>query len=153
MVEIEPLEVAQTFSVEDAKRNKRSEDFKNSRKAKYSSVVEQLPTMIFVSSKGRIVYVNKKAEEITGYKRKELYSLNFDFLHLVAPESIELVESVFDRQLKGEEVAPFECRFLTKEGRKICAILTSKSIFYEREPAILGTVTDISSAWEFWLSC
>jgi len=47
--------------------------------------------------------------------------------------------------MKGEEVPPFEYRLITREGKKIDAILTTKLITYEGETAILGTVIDITA--------
>ena len=46
--------------------------------------------------------------------------------------------------MRGEEVLPYEYTLVTKEGKKIDAILTTKMIKYEGESAILGTVTDIT---------
>ncbi len=39
---------------------------------KFKTLAEQSPNMIFINKKGRIVYANKRCEEIMGYKRKEL---------------------------------------------------------------------------------
>jgi PAS domain S-box-containing protein len=54
------------------------------------------------------------------------------------------VKSSFTKHTKGEDVAPYEYKLTTREGRIIDAILTAKLITYEGEPAILGTVIDIT---------
>ncbi len=128
----------------DITERKKAEEALRESEEKFRNLAEQSPNMIFINRKGRVVYANKKCEEIIGYKREEFYSPDFGFLTLVAPESVDLIKSNFSRHMKGEEVFPYEYRLVTKEGKKIDAILTTKLIKYEGESAILGTVTDIT---------
>jgi PAS domain S-box-containing protein len=126
-----------------AQRKKTGEKLRESEE-KFSSLAEQSPNMIFINKRGRVVYANKKCEEVMGYRREELYSPDFDFLSLVAPEYRHTISASFNSHTRGEEVAPVEYTLLTKEGRRINAILTTKLIRYEGETVILGTVTDIT---------
>ncbi len=128
----------------DITGRKKAEEALRESEEKFRNLAEQSPNMIFINMKGRVVYANKKCEEIMGYKREEFYSPDFGFLTLVAPESADLVKSNLGKHMKGEEVFPYEYRLVTKEGKKIHAILTTKLIKYEGERAILGTVTDIT---------
>ena len=114
----------------------------------FVTFTEKSPNMIFINQNGRVVYANKKCEEIMGYTRKELYSSDFDFRILIAPESQELVWTNFRRHMKGEELEPYEYALISKDGKKIEAIITSKLITYEGESAILGIVTDITARKE-----
>ena len=50
-------------------RKKREEALQESEE-KFRNLAEQSPNMIFINKKGRVVYANKKCEEIMGYKRK-----------------------------------------------------------------------------------
>jgi len=123
-------------------------DYLRESEEKFRNLAEQSPSMIFINKKGRVVYANKKCEEIIGYKREEFYSPDFDFFTLIAPESIDLVKIAFSKHMKGGEVAPYEYRLITKEGKKIETILATKLIRYEGETAILGIVTDITGRKE-----
>ncbi|MFQ6083496.1 MAG: PAS domain S-box protein, partial [Candidatus Aminicenantia bacterium] len=123
---------------------KRAEEALRESEEKFKSLAEQSPNMIFINKKGGIVYANKKGEEIMGYKREEFYSPDFDFLTLIAPESIDLVKANFSRHMKGEKVPPYEFTLISKEGKRLEAILTTRLIRYGGESAILGTVTDIT---------
>ena len=111
---------------------------------KFRNLAEESPNMIFINHKGRVVYANKKCEEILGYSRDEFYSANFSFLSLVSPEYVETMKSSFSRHMKGEDVPPYEYVLVTRDGKRIDAIITSKIIKHKNDHALLGIVTDIT---------
>ena len=41
-------------------------------KEKFRNLAEQSPNMIFINKRGRVVYANKKCEEITGYSKERV---------------------------------------------------------------------------------
>jgi PAS domain S-box-containing protein len=129
-------EISERARVEEALRE--SEE-------KFRNVAEQSPNMIFINNKGKVVYANRICEEVMGYTRKEFYSPDFDFLSLIAPESLELVEDSFRKHMRGEDVPPYEYTLVTKQGERLEVIITPKLINYAGERAILGTVTDITA--------
>ena len=111
---------------------------------KFRNLAEQSPNLIFINKKGKVVYVNDRCVEFTGYSKEELYSPDFRFIKLIAPEYVEKIKSNFKKHLKGKEVTPFEYALVDKTGNKINIILITKLIKYEGEYAILGTLTDIT---------
>jgi len=133
-----------TFTALDITERKAAEETLRESEEKFRSLAEQSPNMIFINKKGRIVYANRKCEEIMGYTREELYSPDFDFRTLVAPESADVIRESFTRHLQGHEVEPYEYCLISKAGERIEAINTSKLIQYEGQMAILGIVTDIT---------
>jgi two-component system cell cycle sensor histidine kinase/response regulator CckA len=116
--------------------------------SKFENLAEQSPNMIFISGKNRIIYANRKSEEIMGYSREEFYSPDFDFFKLIAPESVELVQESFKKHLRGEDIEPYEYGLLTKDGRRIDGIINTKLIDFDGERAILGIVTDVTARKE-----
>jgi PAS domain S-box-containing protein len=128
----------------DITERKRAEVALQESEEKFRSLAEESPNMIFINKTGKVVYVNEKCEEIMGYAREEFYSPDFDFLTLIAPEFRESVETNFSRHEKGGEVAPFEYALITRQGKRIEAILNTKLIKYGGESVILGIVTDIT---------
>lgn len=124
-------------------RRKMEESVRESEE-KFRNLAEQSPNMIFINKKGKVVYANKKAEETMGYKKEEFYSPDFNFLSLIAPEFKDLIKSSFNRHMNGEDVPSIEYKLVTKEGRALDAVLTTKLMRYDGEPAILGTVADIT---------
>jgi PAS domain S-box-containing protein len=111
---------------------------------KFRSLAEQSPNMIFIFQRGRVIYANRRCEEIMVYKKEEFYAPDFDFLTLIAPEDRGLVKASVARHVMGKDVDPYESTIITKEGKKIEAILTTKIISYRGENAILGIITDIT---------
>ncbi|NIM57472.1 MAG: PAS domain S-box protein [Candidatus Aminicenantes bacterium] len=113
------LEKSETENKRAAKALRQSEQ-------KFRSIAECSPNMIFINSKGQVVYANRRCEEILGYKRKEFYSPDFHFLTLVAKESQSFVKKSYRKYLNGEEVFPYEYTLLTKKGERIEAIINTK---------------------------
>jgi len=128
----------------DVTERKMAEELLRESEGKFRNLAEQSPNMIFINKQGRVVYANEKCEEITGYGREEIYSPEFDFLRLIAPESKEKIKTNFGNHMEGKEVPPLENTLLTKKGKRIEAILATKLINYGGEKAILGIVTDIT---------
>jgi PAS domain S-box-containing protein len=111
---------------------------------KFRMLSEKSPNMIFINKGGRIVYVNKRCEDLMGYTKKEFYSQGFDFMNLIAPQSRELVKENLKKHIEGEDFPPYEYTLITKGGREIIGIHNTKLIEYDGEPAILGIITDIT---------
>jgi PAS domain S-box-containing protein len=128
----------------DISKRKQAEEALRESEEKFRSVTEQSPNMIFINKKGKVVYCNKKCEELMGYSQEEFCSLDFDFFDLISEESKKTVKSAFAKHLKGHEVEPYEYRLVTKSGDKLEVIITTKLIRYEGDTAILGIVTDIT---------
>lgn len=112
---------------------------------KFRNLAELSPSMIFINSGGRVVYVNRKCEEAMGYTKKEFYSTKFNFMQLVAPEYHEQTMRNYQVHKKGGAVAPLEYVLIAKDRTRFNAVICTSLIPYEGGHAILGTITDISS--------
>ena len=130
--------------VRDITERKQVENAIKESEEKFRTLAEQSPNMIFINKRGLVVYANKKSEESLGYSRDEFYSPDFNFFQLIGSEYHEKLKRNFRKHLAGEEVSPVDYKLITKDGKKIEAILTTKLIDYEGDQAILGIVTDIS---------
>jgi two-component system sensor histidine kinase/response regulator len=128
----------------DITERKRAEEALRESEELFKSLAEQSPNMIYVNKMGEVVYANEMCEKVMEYTREEIYSPDFDFLVLIAPESIDTVKKNFSRHMRGGEVAPYEHSLITKEGRRIEAIGATKLIKYKGERALLGIITDIT---------
>jgi PAS domain S-box-containing protein len=123
---------------------KRTEEALRESEHKFKTLAEYSPNMIFINQNGRVVYANKKCEEIMEYKKDEFHSPDFNFLSLIAPEYRETVITSFSKHVKGEEIEPYEYVLVTKNGKRINGIITTRLIDYEGQKAILGVITDVT---------
>ncbi len=133
-----------TGALRDITENKHIAEVLRESEEKFKNLAEQSLNMIFINRQGKVVYTNKRSSEILGYDREEYYADDFNFLSLIAPESIETIKAAFSRHLKEQEVEPYEYTLVSKDGRRIEAIITTKLIDYEGAKSILGIVTDIT---------
>ncbi|MBN1976275.1 MAG: PAS domain S-box protein [Anaerolineae bacterium] len=131
-------------TVRDITQRKRAEETLKESAAKFRTLAEQSPNMIFINKKGRVVYANKRCEEIMGYEREKFYAPDFDFLTLIAPSDWDLIWSNFAQHSANVEIEPYEYTLVTKTGQRVEAVITTRLVDYEGEKAILGIVTDIS---------
>jgi two-component system phosphate regulon sensor histidine kinase PhoR len=111
---------------------------------KFRNLAEQSPNMIFINKAGKIVYANKRCEEVMGHTRDEFYAEDFNFFTLIALDHRELVRANFGQHRVGRQIEPHRYALVTKDCRRVEVIITTRLIDYEGEKAILGTVTDIT---------
>jgi PAS domain S-box-containing protein len=112
---------------------------------KYSSLVENSVTGIYIDQGGKIVFANRKFAEIYGYSRDEL--IGMESRMLVHAEDRALTDETRAKRLKGEDVpSEYEARGLTKGGETIWIARRNIRIEYEGIPAILGNIVDITES-------
>lgn len=111
---------------------------------KFKLLADESPNIIFINKKGKVVYANKKAQEIMGYTIEEFLSPTFSFLSITSPESMTTLKEAFSKHSQGEEVAPYEYKLVSKSGRLLDVQINTKLIDFEGGKAILGVVTDIT---------
>ncbi|MBF0344007.1 MAG: PAS domain S-box protein [Nitrospirae bacterium] len=131
------------FTIDITERKKAIDDLKESEE-KFKSLADKSPNMIYIHKKGRFVYVNDNCLDTMQYTKEELFSPDFHFLKFISPDVIDTLMVGYTRRLEGENTAPFETTLITKQGKTIDAIITTKIITYEGEQAIMGIVTDIT---------
>jgi PAS domain S-box-containing protein len=129
---------------EDVTQRKKIEESLKESEEKFRNLAEESPNIIFINKQGKVLYANKKCEDITGYTREEFYSPNFNFLSLCSPEYVEVMRSSYAKHMRGEDAPPYDFVLITKGGERIDVMTTSKLINYDGDKAILGIVTDIS---------
>jgi PAS domain S-box-containing protein len=112
---------------------------------KFRNLAEETPSMIFIYADRRVMYANRQCEVSTGYAREALYAPGFDLRSLMAPGYEAIASQSLRQGAEGEEVPPYEVVLVTREGRPIDAILTTRRIGYQGAPAVLGIVTDITA--------
>ncbi|MDD5773270.1 MAG: PAS domain-containing sensor histidine kinase [bacterium] len=128
----------------DISERKKTESALKESEEKFRTLAEESPNMIFINKKGKVIYANKKCEEVMGHKKDEFYSDRFDFMSTVEPKDHDKVRKAFIKHMRGENVPPYEYTLALKNGNKMEIIITTKLINYGGEKAILGIITDIT---------
>ena len=116
--------------------------------ALFRGLAEKSPNAIYINQRGKVVYGNSSAVDLLGYSQAELTDPGFDFLKLIAPESLDAVRTYYRQHQQGGEVPPYECRLLTRDGRLRDTIIATRLISFEGELAILGIITDVTERKE-----
>ncbi len=95
---------------------------------KYKQLVERLPEMVLeIDTTGRVIFVNPRVIEITGYSKAELES-NFDANRFVAPEDIERSKQNMKMSFSGDIRHSNEYTFIKKDGTRFPVLLNSVPI-------------------------
>jgi PAS domain S-box-containing protein len=110
---------------------------------KYSTLVEDSLTGIYIDQDEKIVFANNRFVEVYRYPREEL--LGIETWRLVHPEDRALTNEIRARRLRREDApSEYEARGLTKDGETIWVRRRNTTIEYEGRPAILGNIVDIT---------
>ena len=110
---------------------------------KYSTLVENSLTGIFIHQDGKYVFVNNRFADIHDYQPEEL--VGQDPLTLIHPDEREALRQVLSKRLKRESApSRYEVRRLRKDGKTIWCEMMATRIEYARRPAIMGNVIDIT---------
>ncbi|MBN1537632.1 MAG: PAS domain S-box protein [Anaerolineales bacterium] len=112
---------------------------------RYRILVESASEIIGVVQNERLVFINAKAEQVSGYSRAEIKSLSFK--ELIHAADYEGVVDIHRRKMNGEPVEmPFRVRIITKSGEVRWMEVNSTIITWEGAPALLNFYIDITES-------
>jgi PAS domain S-box-containing protein len=128
---------------QEIRDRKRKEEALRASEEKYSSLVKNSLTGIYIDQDGKIVFANKRFAEIYRYSDEEL--LGMETWRLVHPDDRALTDGIRTERLKGKDApSEYEARGLTKDGENIWIARRNARIEYQGRPAILGNVVNIT---------
>jgi PAS domain S-box-containing protein len=110
---------------------------------KYSTVVENSPTGIFIYCKGRLVFANQRFFQMVGRSMNELAGM--DVAELIHPDDWSMVRELWRNRLAGTGAAQDnESRILHSNGETRWVSGRTVLIRYGGELALLGNIQDIT---------
>ncbi|MEI6471236.1 MAG: PAS domain S-box protein [Holophagaceae bacterium] len=110
---------------------------------KYSTVVENSPTGVFIYKDGKIVFGNQRFFQMVGRSMRELRDM--DLVNLVHPEDWATVNGVWRRRVSGELASrDSEYRIIHSTGEVRWVSGRTAVIRYSGEIALLGNIQDIT---------
>lgn len=123
---------------------KKAEEKLQASEERFKHFLDNAPEAIWVQDiVGNFVDGNKKAEELTGYKREELVGKNLLEL-LVQPESIPKIMEDFEATMFGGLSGPVELEMVKKDGSLVSVEATTIPVKRDGEIEIIGVTRDIT---------
>ena len=108
-------------------------------------IIESCPVGIYVNDlKGTLLYGNKKAESIIGYKRKEMIGKNFKEIALLDAAGVINALKLLAMNKLGKETGPTELELNRKDGTRSIVIIRTSPIRIDNRRLVVGMVEDIT---------
>lgn len=128
----------------DITERKRAEETLKENEERYRNLFENANDVVYVHDlEGNYISVNKAAEKIFGYKRKELLKMNMS--RIVEPEDLELARQKLAEKAERIKHSTYEIRGLTKSGRLVPLEISSCGIYQDGQlVAVQGIARDIT---------
>jgi PAS domain S-box-containing protein len=115
---------------------------------KFRSLVENALIGIYILQDGRYMYVNPKYEEIFGYSRGEMSSI--DIWSVVSESDKVRVENNIRKRMDNEVASiQYTYKAVKKDGTLIDVEVRGSTMFYNGSKAIIGTLQDITERLRF----
>ncbi len=128
----------------DITQNKRAERALIESESKFRAVAETAASAIYIHDNTRFLYVNRAAEQISGYSRTEFMATDDPWL-LVHPEFRDEMRQRGEARLRGESVpSRYEFKIVTKSSEIRWLDFSANSIAFEGQNATLATAVDIT---------
>ncbi len=111
---------------------------------RYRSLIDSSVAGIYILQDNKLEFCNRKFAEIFGYNEpKEIIGLPIK--KLVVPESLDFVQEQVRRRISGQaETVNYEAQALRRDGRPIDVEVFGSRFDYRGQPAIQGTLIDIT---------
>jgi PAS domain S-box-containing protein len=136
-------------SFEDITKRKKDELALKNSEQRYSALVHELPDMMIIHKRGKIVFANDATLNVLDLSFDELIGLNI--LDFVVPDYIPVVldkmkrrQEMKDHNIEREQIKEYEVKVRTPYGEVKDAIIRADNIIYEEEPAVLAIIIDIT---------
>ena len=127
----------------DITERKSAETALQDSEAKYSTVVENSPTGVFIYRNGKLVFGNQRFFQMVGRSLKDMTTM--EVADIVHPEDWPGVSELFRQRLAGQGATQdYECRIINARGEVRWIAGRSALIRYDGEPALLGNIQDIT---------
>jgi PAS domain S-box-containing protein len=110
----------------------------------YLGLVENAAGVIYTHDLlGNYTSINQVGEQLTGYTRDEMLSMNFQ--QIIAPEYLALVWGLITRMLEDRKPTNYEAFMVTKEARRFPVSVSNHLIYKDGTPVgIQGVAHDIT---------
>jgi len=107
--------------------------------------LENAPDAVYISDlRGKLLYRNMKAEEISGYVREEVLGKEILANRMLSPEDKGKVGRLLRLNEMGKATGPDEFELIRKDGSRIWIEVDTTPIDVEGQKVVLGRARDIT---------
>ncbi len=135
---------ARITMIEDQTARSATEEALRASEERFRELFENANDVIFLHDiQGKILEVNRAAEQLTGYSRTEVLGKNVD--QLIAPEARDMVLDIVRAHLGGSAPQHYELPVISKNGKLRFLEVSTRMIYRRGHPvAIQGIGRDIT---------
>ncbi|NPU84050.1 MAG: PAS domain S-box protein [Syntrophaceae bacterium] len=126
----------------DITDHKRSEADRDKAEYLYRTLAMHAQSAVFIIQEGRFRFVNRYVSAYSGYEESEL--MGMDPVCLVHPDDRAIARSNAVRMIKGEILAPYEFRIVSKNGDIRWILEVCTPIELDGKPAVLMNSMDFT---------
>jgi PAS domain S-box-containing protein len=107
--------------------------------------MENAPDGVYLNDlAGNFLYVNRKTEEISGYRREDLIGKNMMALNLLPPGELAKAAELLEKNIRGQFTGPDELTFTRKNGSHVTVEINTSLVRRHGKPVVIGFVRDIT---------
>jgi PAS domain S-box-containing protein len=130
-------------TIAGAIKYKQAEEALRESEEKYRALIDNIQDGVFLIYKRKLEFTNDAFARMVGCHVEEL--LGKDFKDFISPGDRELVESRYEKRLRGEDVpAEYEFRMLHKNGTDVYVNMHVGLMSYKDGTASMGTLKDVT---------
>jgi len=134
-----------TSIIRDLSERQKAEIALKESEEKFRAIAENAIDAILIAvEKGKHVYVNPKAVELTGYSKEEL--LNTQIKDLAHPDEIVKLKERYNLRMAGKHIpSTYETRIVRKDNEIVPIEISAAKTIWIDKPAVMVQVRDITS--------
>lgn len=117
---------------------------------RFKIICENVPGIVYVKrvSDDKILYLNDRVEEITGYSKEDFIENKIDSFDIIDPNEVDSIRSEFERKIEACEDFSFTFKFRHKDG-ELKWVHSRGTVFVEGDDKYIeGFIYDISDLRE-----
>jgi len=126
----------------DVTDGKKAEEKLSESEERYRTVISSLPDAIVIYKDGKITFANHALLDKYGFSKEDV--IGMELVEFVYEKYRGQVSDNILKRRRGDVVSEYEIEIVSKDGRRVPVIVKGVPIKYDKEPATLLVLTDIT---------